>query len=177
MPSWRRVDGVPTIFQFRDYAAAGGLVSYGGSFAETYRLAGIYAGRVLKGETPANLPVQQVTKVELIINLSKTAKTLGLTMPPSLLARADEGWMRRREFIAALGGAAAWPMVAHGQQGMPVIGFLSSSSSILTTKRIASFNQGLSEAGYVAGRDFMIEPRLAEGEYDRLPALAADLVS
>ena len=85
--------------------------------------------------------------------------------------------MKRRAFIAGLGSAAVWPVVAHGQQGMPVIGFLSSSSSILTTKRIASLNQGLSEAGYVAGRDFMIEPRLAEGQYDRLPALAADLVS
>jgi putative tryptophan/tyrosine transport system substrate-binding protein len=61
--------------------------------------------------------------------------------------------------------------VADGQQGMPVIGFLSSSSSILTTKRIASFNQGLSEAGYVAGRDFMIEPRLAEGQTTDWPHL------
>jgi len=60
---------------------------------------------------------------------------------------------------------------------MPVIGFLSSSSSPVTTKRIASFNQGLSETGYVAGRDVMIEPRLAGGQYDRLPALAADIVT
>jgi putative ABC transport system substrate-binding protein len=86
--------------------------------------------------------------------------------------------MKRRSFIAALGGAAISPLATRAQQpAMPVIGFLSSSSSIPTTKRIASLNQGLSEAGYVAGRDFMIEPRLAEGQYDRLPALAADLVS
>ena len=86
--------------------------------------------------------------------------------------------MKRREFIPLLGGAAAWPVVARAQQqAVPVIGFLSGSSSILATKRIASFSQGLSEAGYVASRDVTIEQRLAEGQYERLPALAAELVS
>ena len=80
---------LPAISQFREFAAAGGLMSYGGSFAETYHRAGVYTGRVLKGEKPADLPVQQATKVELIINLN-TAKALGLTLPLSLLGRADE---------------------------------------------------------------------------------------
>ena len=80
---------VPAIHQSRDFAVAGGLMSYAGSFVESHRQAGIQTGRILKGDKPADLPVQQVTKVELFINL-KAAKTLGITLPLSLLGRADE---------------------------------------------------------------------------------------
>jgi ABC-type uncharacterized transport system substrate-binding protein len=80
---------VPAIFQFREFAAAGGLMSYGGDARDTYRLAGVYTGRILKGEKPADLPVVQSTKVELILNL-KTARALGITVPLPLSGRADE---------------------------------------------------------------------------------------
>jgi ABC-type uncharacterized transport system substrate-binding protein len=80
---------VAAIYQWRSFPAAGGLMSYGTDIFDSYRLAGVYTGRVLKGENPAELPVVQAAKFELVINL-KTAKALGISVPPSMQARADE---------------------------------------------------------------------------------------
>jgi putative ABC transport system substrate-binding protein len=80
---------MPAIYQFREFVLSSGLASLGAPVADTYRPLGVYAGRILKGEKPGDLPVQQATKVELIINL-KTAKTLGITVPNALIGRADE---------------------------------------------------------------------------------------
>src|SRR5262249_37879595 len=80
---------MPAIYYLREFAEAGGLITYGNTLPEMYRQTGLYVGRILKGEKPGDLPLQQATKIELVINL-KTAKTLGLTVPGKLLVAADE---------------------------------------------------------------------------------------
>ena len=80
---------VPAVFAYHEFVAAGGLMSYGGSLADQDRQVGVYTGRILKGEKPADLPVEQTTKVELFVNL-KAAKAFGITVPTALLVRADE---------------------------------------------------------------------------------------
>ena len=135
---------LPTMHGIREYVEAGGLMSYGPNFPDLFRRAADYVDKILRGAKPADIPVEQPTKFDLVINLT-TAKALGLDSPADAARPRRRGdRMKRREFITLLGGAAAaWPLAARAQQpAMPVIGFLGSRSLRTRRRDLMALSQG-----------------------------------
>ena len=167
---------LPSIYTYREQVLAGGLISYATNYYELFRRAATVADKILKGAKPSNLPVEQPTKFELVINL-KTAKALGLTVPPDVAPRRRGDRMRRREFITLLGGAvAAWPLAARAQKRSYRIGWLVFGGTTLGPID-QSLKDALAQAGLVDGRNIEIIFRYANGNSDRLRELAAELVA
>ena len=170
---------LPVVYPLREYVEDGGLMSYGTSINDAYRQAGVYAGRILKGEKPGDLPVMQSTKFELV-HQPQDRQDARHRNPANAARPRRRGhrMIRRRDLITLLGGAAVtWPLAARGQQpAMPVIGALHGVSASEWSHYIAGLRSGLSDAGLVEGRNLTIEFRWADGQFDRLPGLAADLV-
>ena len=169
---------LPNVYPFRFYPLNGGLASYGPNEIDQYRRAAGYVDRILKGEKPADLPVQAPVKYELVINL-KTAKTLGLdSAAVAARPRRRGDRMKRREFITLLGGAAAaWPIAALAQATrLPTIGYLGSATLATESQRMAAFVQRLRELGWIEGRTVVIDYRWAEGRTERYAGIAAEFV-
>ena len=160
---------LPTFYSHRKYVEAGGLICYTSSVLDACRQSGVYAGRILNGAKPADLPVTQPTKFELVINL-KTAKSLGITVPAKAAGAGRRGdRVKRREFITLLGGAAAaWPLAAHGQQSGRIvrIGISVARANPRSSSVYQSFERRLRDLGHIEGQNIVFEYRNAEGEVD-----------
>src|SRR5262249_28677992 len=173
---------MPTISPYREFVTAGDLMSYGGSVNELYRLVGVYTGRVLKGENPADLPVQQVTKGRTRHQPQdrQIARPPRTTEPDRARRRGDR--MKRRAFIRLLGGAAiAWPLAARAQQPerMRRIGVLMNLAADdgEGQARLKAFAQGLQQLGWTDGRNVRIDYRWAAGDADAFHKYAEELLA
>ena len=161
---------VPTVYENRRFVEAGGLVAYSGAIADAYRLAGVYVARILKGEKPGELPVQQATKVEMFLNL-KTAKALGITVPLPLLGRADEvielGAASSSRCSAALRHGRFAVRAQQGERlrriGVLAGGALASDADTRERKCLRS-HRALQQLGWIEGRNVQIDYRYGLGQ-------------
>ena len=168
---------LPAVYWARFFVAGGGLISYGPDLLDNYRRAAGYVDRILKGEKPADLPVQAPTKYESIINL-KTAKTLGLTFPPAARSRRRSDRMKRRQFITLFGGAVlTWPATARAQKSpIPVVAFISGRTREGDNPYLPALWEALAQSGFTDGKTMTFAARWADGQYARVPVLAGDLI-